>query len=917
MRLIFEDHKYDIEKIDNVLSFLLSDKDREKGTYIPKCVGYFYNPNIDNGKGKPKGDIVFVLPKVLLSPATDGSDKKETLFNVEPEQLINLDWEKWKECDIKEGNLTKREIFDFIYGFSIWIYRAIEVYRKNLRSKSKSQVEEEEDEDADIETNKSIRVGKSGKKTDNTYMDILLSLVDFHKQHHDYIIYVMKMAHSGFNKINWTRTVTRSMAVIQDGAPLYLNPVNKRKEINFDEELLIIFYSILNYIHEKYGFQIINNPGYTLIKGKMFDSYMNKQGKNRLRKIKYKYFSDTALKLWNLCFAFFDKTSTIQAQSHTTDYLLVNSFHTVFEAMIDELIGDKNLPRDLKIQEGGSRRVDSLYTYKYLMENLKEKEVDMTQKIYHIGDAKYHKRTSKLKDADIPKQFDYATNVVKWHMDLMRGLLKGKDKEVYKDIQLYDDITKGFNIIPNFFVSAKVEDLKQDYDNAKIELTTIADKKDHEQTMFGDQLFDRNTLFALHYDVHFLYVLKQYALDRSSSKAKWREAARVLFRKNTLEYLNNNFNFYQLLISDKDESIKKFVSQFFYVLQGKIFSFEVQVKGNKKRVLVYAERINQGNGTDGDGIEITGITKNDKNKADEDARGTMKLKAPNAVSIDVSIQAIKLGESQYELSDGALQSLKEKLFDQQLQAAIEILKTSGMEPEQLRQILGIETPKHEVDQYVVDEEPEIYNIAEDTFSNEEPKGEIIEVEAGAEVTGVSKSPEDTNDLEEEDLMEEEIRDNTCGVEIWDNADVNENERYTKYLPLYSIRAACGTFNHGDLEEQEGWVDVTEYGIRPNNKMFIVHAEGDSMEDEIHDGDLCVFTRDMGGSREGKIVLVESNNTDSRHVIKEYHSTKVQTEDGWAHDSITLHSFNPEYEDIHLTDEDEPMIVGIYVDVLEQ
>ena len=114
MRLIFEDHKYDIEKIDNVLSFLLSDKDRARNTYIPKCVGYFYNPNIDNGEGKPKGDIVFVLPKVLLSPATDGSDKKETLFNVEPEQLINLDWATWKDCDLKEGDLTKREIFDFI-----------------------------------------------------------------------------------------------------------------------------------------------------------------------------------------------------------------------------------------------------------------------------------------------------------------------------------------------------------------------------------------------------------------------------------------------------------------------------------------------------------------------------------------------------------------------------------------------------------------------------------------------------------------------------------------------------------------------------------------------------------------------------------------------------------------------------------
>lgn len=723
MRLIFEEHKYDIEKIDNVLSFLLSDKDRKRGTYMPKCVGYFYNPNIDNGEGKAKGDIVFVLPKVLLSPATDGSGKNETLFNVEPEQLINLDWATWKDSDLKEGDLTKREIFDFIYGFSIWIYRAIEVYRKNLQSTSKSQIEEEETEDADIETNKSIRVGKSGKKIDNTFMDILLSLVDFHKQHHDYIMYVMKMAHSGFNKINWTRTVTRSTAIMQDDAPVYLNPVNKRKEINFDEELLIIFYSILNYIHEKYGFQISNNPGYTLIKGKMFESYMNKQGKQRLLKIKYKYFSDTALKLWNLCFAFFDKTSTIHAQTNTTDYLLVNSFHTVFEAMIDELIGDKNLPKDLKIQEGGSRRVDSLYTYKYLMENLEEKEVDMTQKIYHIGDAKYHKRNSELKDADVPKQFDYATNVVKWHMDLLRGLLdrkvKREEREEYQKIKLYDDITKGFNIIPNFFVSAKVVDLKKDYDDDAIEQSAINSKFAHEQTIFADQLFDRNTLFALHYDVRFLYVLKQYAMNRSSNKAVWRENARKEFRNSTLVYLNDHYNFYQLLVSDNDESIKQFVSQFYYALQGKIFSFEVEENGKRKRVLVYAERINKNNDTDGDSISINGIDKDEKNKAIIGAKGSMTLYAPNNVSVKVDIQAIKLGESRYELSDSILQSLEGKLFDQKITAAIEVLRTSGMEPEQLKELLGIADYGHTKKSYVFDEVLN-YNVAEDASSYDKP-----------------------------------------------------------------------------------------------------------------------------------------------------------------------------------------------------
>lgn len=875
MRLIFEDHKYDIEKIDNVLSFLLSDKDRARGTYIPKCVGYFYNPNIDNGEGKPKGDIVFVLPKVLLSPATDGSDKKETLFNVEPEQLINLNWAIWKDCDLREDNLTKKEIFDFIYGFSIWIYRAIEVYRKNLQSTSKSQVEENDDEDADIETNKSIRVGKSGKKTDNTFMDILLSLVDFHKQHHDYIMFVMKMAHSGFNKINWTRTVTRSTAIIQDDAPVYLNPVNKRKQINFDEELLIIFYSILNYIHETYGFQIINNPGYTLIKGKMFESYMDKQGKHRLLKIKYKYFSDTALKLWHLCYAFFDKTSNMNAQSNTTDYLLVNSFHTVFEAMIDELIGDKNLPKDLKIQEGGSRRVDSLYTYKYLMENLEEKEVNMTQKIYHIGDAKYHKRTSELKDVDIPKQFDYATNVVKWHMDLLHGLLKGNDKAEYKKIKLYDDITKGFNIIPNFFVSAKVEDLKKDYNDDVIEPSKDNNIKfAHEQSMFGDQLFDRNTLFALHYDVRFLYVLKQYAMNRSSNKSIWREKARVQFRNSTLEYLNANFNFYQLLVSDNDESIKQFVSQFYYALQGKIFSFEVEENGNKKRVLVYAERANKNNGTEGDSITID-IEKNN-NEATVGKKGTMLLNAPNAVSFKVEVQAIKLGDSHYELSDTVLQSLEGKLFDQKVTAAIEVLRTSGMEPEQLGQLLGIDVSNHINKPYVVEEEFGAHNVAEDIVGEETPKLNIIEFKEDAEGKCV--------------------------------------------IPLYAIRAACGKFLYNEEAEVKGWIDTEEYGLPYGDNIFVVQAKGHSMEPTINDGDYCIFA--YGTSfYDGDIILAEIPDIDSEYggsfTIKKYTRAKAVVDGVEQKVSVTLVPINPDYEPMSfdLESEDKPNMVGTFRKVI--
>ncbi len=47
--------------------------------------------------------------------------------------------------------------------------------------------------------------------------------------------------------------------------------------------------------------------------------------------------------------------------------------------------------------------------------------------------------------------------------------------------------------------------------------------------------------------------------------------------------------------------------------------------------------------------------------------------------------------------------------------------------------------------------------------------------------------------------------------------------------MYSIRAACGYFEDGDIPEVEGWVDVFGYGSRPDpEKHLVVLAKGDSM-----------------------------------------------------------------------------------------
>ena len=581
MKILFEEYGYKTKDVQNVLGdFLLSKLDKEKDKQFLNYVGYFFNKNIINHDGT-NGDLVFILPKVLL-------DKDGKAFGIKPEEIIDFNYKDWKreELVVSEGNLSKLQVYNFIYVFVTWIYRSVSIYKQ---SKNRYALNEEDD-GISQGVMSSLQVGKSGRNKDATFMDILLGLLDFQKTHKDFITFAIKIAHSGFNKVSWSKTVTRTQTVIQDESPIYLNPINKTRVINFDEELLIIYYSILNYIHDEYGFPLTNQPGYKLIKGAIFKSYLKNQGKNRLHKIRYKYYSDSAILLWNLCYSFFDKADNLRANTNKKDYLLVQKFESVFEGMIDELIGDKNLPKGLKVS-GDDKRIDHLYTYKYLIENL-DAHIESTkaQEVYYIADSKYYRRDKGLRGHDVPKQFTYARNVIQWHMDLLHGLLddKSPNTQRYKGIPLFDETTEGYNIIPNFFISALVdEDLnydKQDFRPSKLNNGTYA----NESFFFWERLFDRNSFFTLHYDVNFLYILKMYSRNKSFDKAKWKKEVRERFRKGILDYLNDQFNFYQILIPEA--SIDDFAEKYYRKISGKVFSFEEMSHG---RVLLYAERKSQ------------------------------------------------------------------------------------------------------------------------------------------------------------------------------------------------------------------------------------------------------------------------------------------------------------------------------------
>jgi DUF2075 family protein/phage repressor protein C with HTH and peptisase S24 domain/predicted GIY-YIG superfamily endonuclease len=151
----------------------------------------------------------------------------------------------------------------------------------------------------------------------------------------------------------------------------------------------------------------------------------------------------------------------------------------------------------------------------------------------------------------------------------------------------------------------------------------------------------------------------------------------------------------------------------------------------------------------------------------------------------------------------------------------------------------------------------------------------------------------------------------------------EIEPYVNAVPLYDLKVAAGEFGDAQQVENFEWVRLPE-NISPNEDLFACQVIGESMNEVIPNGSICLFSKATGGSRSGKIVLVENTNRydedfGSCYTVKEYSSRKIPSRDQWEHESITLKplSLNPNYEDIVLTEEDLQVlrIIGIFIQVL--
>ena len=143
------------------------------------------------------------------------------------------------------------------------------------------------------------------------------------------------------------------------------------------------------------------------------------------------------------------------------------------------------------------------------------------------------------------------------------------------------------------------------------------------------------------------------------------------------------------------------------------------------------------------------------------------------------------------------------------------------------------------------------------------------------------------------------------------------------IPLYDFYAAAGKFSV--LQSEKDFTLIEGPVNNSSNEYFACKIIGESMNRVIPNGSICLFKTYTGGSRNGKIVLVENMDIqdpdfNSAFTIKTYSSEKSVSEETWGHTSVVLrpNSFDISYQNIIITAENAPemRVVGEFLEIFK-
>lgn len=490
------------------------------------CTGYYFSPSAK--------DAIFILPKVFLK-ASDSGLKAFGKYDID-------DFTRYPfSGEINADKALSENLFDI----SVWIYLAIRNFQADYPNSG-----------IILDGHKTLKITSRKGKDSCTLIDIILSLIEFHKDHQTLLTYCSLISHSGRNRIHWPKTVNHTQAYIIDNQPFYLDELKHDKQIDYNEQLISLFYSVLNYLKPSFMFDATPALAYNIIPPRRIRSMIvSGKGTRLLKSIRKRYFKDEFVLLWNLLYTFFAKCEKVNAKNSHSEALIAKDFNIVFEAMTDRLISDDKdcLPKGLREQRDG-KIIDHIY---------KDTAPFGTGQIYYIGDSKYYLDDNRISGESVYKQYTYARNVIQECINLSY-----RQPEEYRrlDLRYRDSLTEGYCPTPNFFIRGKFfTESDNPFSTTELYINKLPFNRHNDiQYQFPDRLFDRDTLILMTFEVNFLYILRAYAAGNDVSNA--RAALRSRFRKGFMETLESLYD-----IRPLENATKEYLERNFRELNGKVF----------------------------------------------------------------------------------------------------------------------------------------------------------------------------------------------------------------------------------------------------------------------------------------------------------------------------------------------------------
>jgi hypothetical protein len=526
MKILIEGEKYSLELLQGIFDdSKFYHQENQEGTIL--SVGYYHS--------YLRGQLIYMLPKVFMA------NSQETIFGFTSSELLNFEHHQ---------TFKHKDDYNWVRQISFHFYNSLQEFRR--RNKSTSIIQRS------LTSTLKSNLGKQ----EYSYLDLLLSFVNFYNKNKNSILYKhIEFKSQQLRNPNWEKTIRKSTPLIsQDNKPIYIIFSNKGKNISTEEELLIYFFSILNHFNTEHNLYLKIDKSFELIKGSKF-ILLQKYGLSKLRKIKYRYFNDTLKKMYHLCEMYFSLTDTSSNIRKKEEFITVNNYNLIFEDMIDKLFSDTIIEKktsdgttlkNLKYNDDG-KIIDHVFDYQSLLD---------TSDIFYIGDSKYYKSDNIVGKVSKYKQFTYAKNVIQYNIDL----LNFTGRYYTENIRYWDDLTEGYNITPNFFIYGYISDFKN-FDNPDLMPKGDIIKSYH----FEHRLFDRDTLFVHQYKINFLYVLKSYTQFGKQTIEKFRKETKTMFRNNFIYFFSSKDKSSFELYVYKLENIEDFVKTNFRLVNGKCF----------------------------------------------------------------------------------------------------------------------------------------------------------------------------------------------------------------------------------------------------------------------------------------------------------------------------------------------------------